>query len=175
VRDHDDLLRTPVVDEVEGVGHAATIPAHPVRTKTQQTDTSARPGQAALSLEFPSASDGSGMDRPQHLRTLQVVCRTGSFAVEHPGAEVSLVEDEPDDLVGRLVDGRLDVALLYRVRALPTPMAGGSRHPAPGLPQHGAHRTVLVAHRGSPNPLLDGFLTVLRRAAPATTAALPRP
>lgn len=177
-----------------------------------------------------------------------------SFAVEHPGAEVSLVEEEPDDLAERLVDGRLDVALLYeyglcpkqwpagvvtrpllredllllqaRSRTVPLAQLSGHRWiasregtdgalslarlcaaagfspmiayrsndydvvrelvaatggvavvPALGhspeprvaasrLPQRGAHRTVLVAHRGSPNPLLDGFLTVLGRVVP---------
>ncbi len=179
-----------------------------------------------------------------------------AFAVEHPGAEVSLVEGEPDELVDRLVDGRLDVSLLYEyglcprqwpagvvtrallhedllllrpgdaprtaelaelrehrwiasregtdgalsltrlcaaagfapviayrsndydvVRELVAATGGVAVVPALGhtpdprvaasrLSQRGAHRTVLVAHRGSPNPLLDGFLTVLRRAAP---------
>lgn len=186
-----------------------------------------------------------------------------SFAAEYAGAEVSLIEEEPDDLVERLVDGRLDVALLYEYGLCPTqwpsgvvtrplvredllllqprdgapvpleelggrrwiasredtdgalslarlcaaagfspaiayrsndydvvrelvaatggvavvPALGHSPDPriaASRLPQRGAHRTVLVAHRvthdrGSPNPLLDGFLTVLFRAAPAVT------
>jgi DNA-binding transcriptional LysR family regulator len=181
-----------------------------------------------------------------------------SFAGEHPGAEVSLVEEEPDDLVERLVDGRLDVALLYEYGLCPkqwpagvvtrpllredllllqprgghgpaqldglsghrwiasrdgtdgalslarlcaaagfspriayrsndydvvrelvaatggvavVPALGHSPEPrvaATRLPQRGAHRTVLVAHRGSPNPLLDGFLTVLGRVVPGT-------
>jgi DNA-binding transcriptional LysR family regulator len=184
-----------------------------------------------------------------------------AFAAEHPGAEVSLVEGEPDDLVDRLVDGRLDVSLLYEyglcprqwpagvvTRALlheellllrpgdapqaveltePAELAdlrghrwiasregtdgalslarlcaaagftpaityrsndydvvrelvaatGGvavvpelghapdARVAAERLPQRGAHRTVLVAHRGSPNPLLTRFLAVLRSAS----------
>jgi hypothetical protein len=33
---------------------------------------------------------------------------------------------------------------------------------------------VLVAHRGSPNPLLEGFLAVLRRAAPHGPQVLDR-
>ena len=48
-----------------------------------------------------------------------------SFAVEHPGAEVSLVEEEPDDLVERLVDGRLDVALLYEYGLCPRQWPAG--------------------------------------------------
>jgi DNA-binding transcriptional LysR family regulator len=178
-----------------------------------------------------------------------------ALAVEHPGAEVSLVEEEPDDLVERLVDGRLDVALLYEyglcprqwpadvviepllredllllqpwngpptaqlaqlsehrwiasregtdgalslarlcaaagfapaiayrsndydvVRELVAATGGVAVVPALGhapdprvaakrLPQRGAHRTVLVAQSGSPNPLLTKFVTVVRRAA----------
>jgi DNA-binding transcriptional LysR family regulator len=185
-----------------------------------------------------------------------------AFVAEHPGAEVSLVEEEPDDLVELLVDGRLDVALLYEyglcprqwpagvatrplvhedllllqpadgaqagrlsqlaerrwitsrdgtdgalslarlcagagftpsiayrsndydvVRELVAATGGVAVVPALGhspdarvaatrLPQRGAHRTVLVAHRGSPNPLLAGFMDVLYRAAtPASERA----
>jgi DNA-binding transcriptional LysR family regulator len=183
-----------------------------------------------------------------------------AFTAEHPGAEVSLVEEEPEDLVERLVDGRLDVALLYEyglcprqwpagvatrplvyedllllqpadgpqaarltqlaqrrwitsrdgtdgalslarlcaaagftpsiayrsndydvVRELVAATGGVAVVPALGhapdprvaagrLPQRGAHRAVLVAHRASPNPLLADFLSVVRRAAPAVTA-----
>ena len=48
-----------------------------------------------------------------------------SFADEHPGAEVSLVEDESDDLVERLVDGQLDVALLYEYGLCPKQWPAG--------------------------------------------------
>ena len=48
-----------------------------------------------------------------------------SVAAEHPGAEVSLVEEEPDDLVERLVDGRLDVALLYEYGLCPRQWPAG--------------------------------------------------
>jgi DNA-binding transcriptional LysR family regulator len=179
-----------------------------------------------------------------------------AFAAEHPGAEVSLVEEEPEDLVERLVDGRLDVALLYEYGLCPrqwpagvvthpvvredllllqpadrpaaelaqlggrrwitsrdgtdgalslarlcaaagftpsiayrsndydvvrelvavtggvavVPALGHAQDPrvaASRLAQRGAHRTVLVAHRGSPNPLLAHFLGVVRRASGA--------
>jgi DNA-binding transcriptional LysR family regulator len=183
-----------------------------------------------------------------------------AFAAEHPGAEVSLVEDEPDDLVELLVDGRLDIALLYeyglcprqwpaevltravlredllllepadRPRTAQLSELGGHRWiasrvgtdgalslarlcaaagfapvisyrsndydvvrelvaatggvaivpalahapdprvAASRLLQPGAHRAVLVAHCARPNPLLVGFLAVLWRAAPTTTA-----
>jgi DNA-binding transcriptional LysR family regulator len=186
-----------------------------------------------------------------------------AFAAEHPGADVSLVEEEPDDLVERLVDGRLDVSLLYEYGLCPRQWPAGvvtqpllredllllqprngrgtgqlaqlsgrrwiaSREGTDGalslarlcaaagfapviayrsndydvvrelvaatggvavvpalahapdprvaasrLPQRGAHRTVLVAHRGTPNPLLDGFLEVVHRAAPAMTDPQP--
>jgi DNA-binding transcriptional LysR family regulator len=183
-----------------------------------------------------------------------------AFAAEHPDAEVSLVEEEPDDLVEQLDDGRLDVALLYEYglcprqwpagvltevllredllllqprngpRPVPLAQLGGHRWiasregtdgalsltrlcaaagftptityrsndydvvrelvaatggaavvpalghaPDPRVAasrlhrQRGAHRTVLVAHRASPNPLLDGFLTVVRRVAQAAS------
>ena len=183
-----------------------------------------------------------------------------TFAAEHPGAEVSLVEEEPDDLVGQLVDGRLDVALLYEYGLCPRqwPAGVGTRplvhedllllQPADGpqavrltqlaerrwitsrdgtdgalslarlcaaagftpsiayrsndydvvrelvaatrgvaivpalghspdsrvatgrLAQRGAHRTVLVAHRGAPHPLLVNFLSVVRRTAGGVSA-----
>jgi DNA-binding transcriptional LysR family regulator len=187
-----------------------------------------------------------------------------AFAAEHPGAEVSLVEEEPEDLVERLVDGHLDVALLYEYGLCPREWPAGvvtrplvredllllqaadrpaaelaqvggrrwitsrdgtdgalslarlcaaagftpsiayrsndydvvrelvaatggvavvpglghvpdARVAASSLHQSGAHRTVLVAHRGSPNPLLARFLGVVRRVSSAVSGSSTRP
>lgn len=49
----------------------------------------------------------------------------GSLLHQHPGAEVLLDEGEPDELLPALLDGRIDLALVYQYDSVPRSWPGG--------------------------------------------------